>query len=196
MRSAPDALNLPDTDAGFLALFTRHAASQPDRTFARFGERDLTFGQLASSAAGLALWLRHRGVGPGDRVALMLRNGEPALSLMLAIAYAGAIWVPVHTGAVGDNLAYVLTHAEPRIVVAEPDLLPAVAACGASANWLPLAPEDILAGRLPAAGAIEACPSAALAFRAPPADAPFAIMYTSGTTGRPKGALLSHRMLR
>ncbi len=196
MRSAPAALNLPDTDEGFLPLFTRHAASQPDRTFARIAERVLTFGQLASSAAGLALWLRHRGVGPGDRVALMLRNGEPALSLMLAIAYTGAIWVPVHTGAVGDNLAYVLTHAEPRIVVAEPDLLPAVAACGASANWLTLAPAEILAGRLPAAGAIEACTSAALAFRAPPADAPFAIMYTSGTTGRPKGALLSHRMLR
>ena len=190
MRSAPDALNLPDTDEGFLALFTRHAASQPDRTFARFGERALSFGQLASSAAGLALWLRHRGVGPGDRVALMLRNGEPALSLMLAIAYAGAMWVPVHTGAVGDNLAYVLTHAEPRIVVAEPDLLPAVAACGASPNWLTIAPAEILAGSLPAAGAIDACNSA------PPADAPFAIMYTSGTTGRPKGALLSHRMLR
>src|SRR5262249_61474515 len=102
--------------------------------------------------AGQALWLRHRGVGPGDRVALMLRNGEPALSLMLAIAYASAIWVPVHTGAVGDNLAYVLTHAEPRIVVAEPDLLPAVAACGASPNLLTICPAEIFWGRLPAGG--------------------------------------------
>src|SRR5215470_18332606 len=116
MLPGPAALDLPDTDGGFLALFSRRAATAPDRTFARFGERTLTFGELQSSVAGLAAWLRHRGVGPGDRVALMLRNGEAALSLMLAIAYAGAIWVPVHTGAVGDNLAYVLSHAEPRIV--------------------------------------------------------------------------------
>ena len=129
MPSGPDVGNLPNTDEGFLGLFTRHAASQPDRTFVRIGARALTFGQLESSVAGLVAWLRHQGVGSGDRVALMLRNGEAALSLMLAVAYAGAIWVPVHTGAVGDNLAYVLGHAEPRIVVAEPDLLPAIAAC-------------------------------------------------------------------
>src|SRR6516165_6216936 len=190
MLSGPDALNMPNTDEGFLGLFTRHAASQPDRTFARIGARALTFGQLESSVAGLVAWLRHQGVGSGDRVALMLRNGEAALSLMLAVAYAGAIWVPVHTGAVGDNLAYVLGHAEPRIVVAEPDLLPAIAACGARPNWLAIAPAQILTrislqaspqtspqtspGNLPAAGAMQRSASGALADSAPAADQPFA----------------------
>ena len=81
------------------------------------------------SAGGLALPQRRR--KPGDRVALMLRNGETALAMMLAIARIGAVWVPLNTQAVGDNLAYVLAHSEPRIVVAEPDLMPAIAACGA-----------------------------------------------------------------
>src|SRR5262245_8446387 len=144
MLSGSDARNLPDTEEGFLPLFTRLAAATPDRIFARFGQRPLTFGQLKASVAGLAGWLRQQGVGPGDRVALMLRNGEDALGLMLAIADAGAIWVPVHTGAVGDNLAYVLGHAGPRIVVAEPDFLPALAACGANPNWLAVAPAGIV----------------------------------------------------
>src|SRR5262245_40702912 len=144
MLSGADALNLPDTEEGFVSLFTRHAAAAPDRTFARFGQRPLTFGQLDRSVVGLARWLRHKGVGPGDRVALMLRNGEAALSLMLAIAYAGAVWVPVHPAAVGDNLAYVLRHAEPRMVVAEPDFLPAVTACGANLNSLAISSAEIL----------------------------------------------------
>ncbi|MBO0740367.1 MAG: AMP-binding protein [Hyphomicrobiaceae bacterium] len=197
MPPGADALDLPNTDEGFLALFLRHAASEPDRTFARFGERAVTFGQLESSVAGLTAWLRHQGMGPGDRIALMLRNGETALSFMLAIAFAGAIWVPVHTGAVGDNLAYVLTHAGPRIVVAEPDLLPSVAACGASANWRAIAPAEILAELtgllaplLPAGRMMHALGSVPLP------DQTLAIMYTSGTTGRPKGVLVSHRMLR
>jgi len=130
--SLGDALDWPNTDDGFLPLFVHHAAATPDRAFARFGQRPLTFGQLDWSSTGLALWLRDKGVQPSDRVALMLRNGETALTMMLAIARAGAIWVPVNTQAVGDNLAYVLGHAEPRLVIADPDLLPAVSACGAN----------------------------------------------------------------
>ena len=61
----------------------------------------------------------------------MLRNSETALALMFAIARIGAVWVPVNTQAVGDNLAYVLSHSGPRAIIAEPDLMPAHRACGA-----------------------------------------------------------------
>src|SRR5262245_7864898 len=165
---------LPDTDDGVVPLFARLAAATPERTFALIGGHALTFGALERRSAALADWLCRNGVQSGDRVALMLRNGETALALMLAIARMGAIWVPVNTQAVGDNLAYVLAHSAPRIVVAEPDLLPAVAACGADLRSLALVDAGALPSGLPAADSL---------FTAAPVgcDAPFAIMYTSGT---------------
>ena len=119
---------LPATDDGVVPLFARLAAATPERIFARIDGRALPFGALDRRSAVLADWLRRNGTQPGDRVALMLRNGETPLAMMLAIARMGAIWVPVNTQAVGDNLAYVLAHSSPRIVVAEPDLMPVIAA--------------------------------------------------------------------
>ena len=186
------AASWPDTDAGFIALFREHARLTPQRLFAAIGGRPLTFGALEEDATALAAWLRSKGVGQGDRVALMLRNGKAALALMLAIARTGSIWVPINPQAIGDNLAYILVHASPRLVIAEADLLPAIAACGADAATNVIAVgglADELALAAPTVRGSDAPPTFS-------ADAPFAIMYTSGTTGRPKGVIVSHRMLR
>jgi len=184
--SAP---RLPATDDGFFPLFARHAATTPERVFAHIGERALTFGALNQQSAMLADWLRGNGARSGDRIALMLRNGDTTLAMMLAIARTGAVWVPVNPQAVGDNLAYVLEHSSPRIVVAEPDLMQVIAASRADLR----SAMTVEAGALPLG---DHSTAAGPTDEPVPADAPFAIMYTSGTTGRPKGVLVSHRMLR
>ncbi|MFM9850747.1 MAG: AMP-binding protein [Hyphomicrobiaceae bacterium] len=190
MADATGAPELPDTSDGFLKLFLRKAATEPERVFCRVGAGALSFGDLERRSAALAVWLQGQGVTSGDRVALMLRNSGTALALMLAIARAGAVWVPINTQAVGDNLAYTLMHSEPRVVVAESDLLPVIAACGAELRDTTIVSVDAAA----AAQDAEAGDWSESAL--PDADAPFAIMYTSGTTGRPKGVMVSHRMLR
>lgn len=178
------------TDDGFLPLFRRRVVAAPDRVFARFAEADYTFADMDRMSAALAQWFRTQGVGAGDVVALMIANSPLAVGLLLAIARAGAVWVPVNAHSVGDNLAYILDHAAPRLVIADEDCVPAVAACGAHVDGNRLFTTAQVRTAIAASSApIEPEP-------APAADAPYAIMYTSGTTGRPKGVIVSHRMLR
>src|SRR5262245_66645143 len=99
-------------------MFEQQARLEPERLFARSPDRSLTFAALEQASARLAAWLTGEGVRPGDRVALMLSNGEMALALLLALPRMGGVSVPINTHAVGDSLAYVFAHAEPPLAPA------------------------------------------------------------------------------
>ena len=175
---------------GFLAMLAEKVAAHPDRTFARFDGWRISFGDLDRMSSPLAHWLRSRDVTPGDHVALMIRNSPVALALLFAIAKADAVWVPVNIAARGDNLGYILDHAAPRLIIADADVLDRIAAA---------APDTALHTASTAdAEAAAVGPTTPFASATGPTDPdrPFAIMYTSGTTGRPKGVIVSHRMLR
>jgi crotonobetaine/carnitine-CoA ligase len=179
-----------DSDDGFLPLLARRAEHDPTGLFASIGDRPLTFAELWRRTEALAGFLRRRGIAPGGVVATMLRNGPLALALIFALARARAVWVPINVQSRGDNLGYVLDHASPALIIAEAELIETIRNSAAG-----LGAVQVLAAR-----GVEAEGFADPALRfdepAPAADETFAIMYTSGTTGRPKGVLVSHRMER
>jgi crotonobetaine/carnitine-CoA ligase len=176
---------------GFIELFDAAARREGGRVFARYGGAKLTFVALDRMAHALAVHLRARGLRPGDRVAAMLRNGPAALAVMFALARTGLVWVPVNVQQRGEGLRYILEHSAPGLVIAEADLVAAIRASGGAM------PPLLVSGGEEGEG-LEPLLAADARFEGdpPPPDACFAILYTSGTTGPPKGVMLSHAMLR
>lgn len=155
-------------------------------------ERELDFGEFEARLARAAAWLAAEGTRPGDRVALLLANRSAYLELVFAAARIGAIAVPINTRLAPPEVAELLEDARPRLLIHEATLAPLVEAS--------LTQTRGDAPRAYAVGGDADLYEAALAAHAPhpgiaavsPED-PMILMYTSGTTGRPKGALLPHR---
>ena len=153
-----------------------------------------TFGQVARRAERLAGVLRARGVGKGDRLALCLPNSPVWIELYLACVSIGAIVVPVNILYRDREIAHIVADAEPIAVVARESVVPGV---DRSLVWSVNELEGYENGAaLPTDVDDPAAASVALSAESPvdPSD-PALIVYTSGTTGRPKGAVLSHANL-
>lgn len=180
-----------DTDDGFIPRLRQRAAANPCGVFALYEGVPVSFGEIEAKASALAFCLRRLGVAPGAAVALMIRNGPLALELLFAIAKARAVWIPIHVENRGENLGYILNHCKPKLIIAEAGLIGTVEESGANLDEVQVFTSDMLEK-----AAI--IPDGAYLWDEPPprADETFAVMYTSGTTGRAKGVLVSHRMLR
>ena len=143
----------------------------PDTVFLHVpGGPTITYGAADARTAQLAHALRHHGVAPGDRVAVQTDKSPTALLLVLACVRAGAVLLPMNPAYTGQEVDYLIGDAEPRLVVQGEDGLRRVAAVAdaqsTSFDDEPVGPDDLAA-----------------------------ILYTSGTTGRPKGAMLTQRNL-
>ncbi|QIA26423.1 acyl-CoA synthetase [Thermaerobacter sp. PB12/4term] len=218
-------LPAPDEPALRLALrntigdaLRRSARKHRDRIALYFGDRHWTYAGLDAAVTRLARALLAMGLEPGDRVAALGRNSDIYVLLFLACARAGFIHVPVNFMLTGRELLYILNQSGSRAVFYDAQLEPAVAAVrDQAAATLFATMESLLETVLPAgpgaegSGAAPGAGSAAGAGGAPDSaagaasgDAAFAavdedqvvqLLYTSGTTAAPKGAMMTHRAL-
>jgi len=173
-----------------LALWLARAGkSYPDRPAVGLGARVLrSYGELAGRVARLAGALTGRcGLRPGDRVAIAAKNSPDYLDLLYAIWHAGLAAVPANAKLHGAELGYILEHSGARACFASAGLDDEIA---------PHAPKSL--ERLIAIGGREYQQLLTTDPAAPvPRDSGDLawLFYTSGTTGRPKGAMLTHRVL-
>jgi len=168
------------------ALFEARFRADCDAVCLHLPDRDdWLYRDLMAQVSRAAGALADLGVGPGDRVVTQTEKTPQALALYLGCLKAGAVYVPLNTAYTAAEMEYFLSDAEPALLVCDPSQrvesdvpTETLDACGGGT----------FAQRMNAAQALERTMSRA-------ADDIAAIVYTSGTTGRPKGAMLTHRNL-
>jgi amino acid adenylation domain-containing protein len=166
--------------------FEQHAAAQPDAEAVVDGERSLSYGELNRCANRLAHYLVGLGVRPEDRVAICVERGIEMIVAILAVLKAGAAYVPLDPGNPAERLAFIFADSAPTVVLTQ----------AALRDRMGEAPVPVLLlDALP--GPVEACPSTdpdAGMLGLTGAHTAY-LLYTSGSTGQPKGVMVEHAQL-
>jgi long-chain acyl-CoA synthetase len=170
------------------SLFVRNGKTLADRpALAEGASILLTHGQLLERAARMAGYLTDvLGLKPADRVALIMKNSPAYLELLAAGWYAGLTMVPVNAKLHQREFAYILDHSGAKVAFASPDLVERVA---------PLVDQLAKLRQVIDVGRTNLDNAEPIPMVETPPDAVAWLFYTSGTTGRPKGAMLTHRNL-
>ncbi|MFY9916949.1 MAG: fatty-acid--CoA ligase FadD5 [Mycobacterium sp.] len=201
---ACDDIRPSPTDQPYLARrqnwtnqLSRHALMQPDATALRHLGQTTSWAELDRRVTALAGALSRRGVGFGDRVLILMLNRTEFIESFLATNRLGAIAVPVNFRMTPPEIAFLVSDCDAKVMIAEsvlarvatavstlePRLETVIVAGGATEEGV-LAYDELLAETGEPAAPVDI-----------PNDSPALIMYTSGTTGRPKGAVLTHANL-
>ncbi|MEW2082683.1 acyl-CoA synthetase [Streptomyces sp. NPDC005283] len=162
------------------------ARRTPDRIAVRYAGRTWSYAELDAAVTTAAAVLTGRGLRQGERVASYGHNSDAYLIGFLGCARAGLVHVPVNQNLTGDDLAYIIEQSGSALVLADPDLAPRLP------EGLPVMPlrdaDDSLLTEL-------RTPRDFTPEREPGTEDLVQLLYTSGTTALPKGAMMTHRAL-
>lgn len=170
-------------------VLRRSASRQPTKTALHFTDRSWTYRELDDAVTRAAAWLLQRGLTKGDRVATYGKNSDAYLIAFLACARAGLVHVPINFALTGDELQHFFDDSGASLVMVDPSLMPHIEAVNSPEAVLLRDGERSL---LDAARSPEPPPTLDIDV----SDTDLAqLLYTSGTTSRPKGAMMTHRAL-
>jgi fatty-acyl-CoA synthase len=177
-----------------LRFLERSARVFPDKLAVIDGERRWTYAELAAEVELVATALRSSGLEPGERVAYLCRNTAELLVGHYAVPLAGGVLVALNTRLAAEEIACICEHSQPRLLVLDAEFGPSVDA----AAGLPEPPELVavggeLLGATPYEELRRRRGGSAHGRTEPGEDDTIAINYTSGTTGRQKGVMYTHR---
>lgn len=160
-----------------------HASRTPDRPAIIYEQQRVSYADLADRVLRMAGWLQARGIGPDQVVAVVMKNSTAFIEIALAASHIGAIFLPVNFRLSAGEIAYIADNAEAVLLFADEEYATAVQEIPAAVLVDAAAQSDsrLLSGD-PAADA-----DAAMVIRRP--EDMFRLMYTSGTTDRPKGVM-------
>ena len=173
------------------------AKTSPDRIAVIFGDESITYAELDQTVNRVANGLIELGVKPGDRVAIQITNRPQFIQAFYGVLRAGGTVVPVNVMYKVDEIAYLLEDSGASLYIVLEPFYPLVAAARERAPGLE---HIVVVGQTPPAGTVSWArlaghPNAALPGVGVEESAPAVICYTSGTTGRAKGAVLTHHNL-
>lgn len=181
MRLSPTFSSLPD-------LLAHQALARPAAVALQFDHQTLTYGQLHAQVLALAGALRSRGVSAGDRVAWLGLNHPTQVALLFALARLQAVLVPLNYRLAPAELQIVLADCRPRLLVHDMTFQAPALAVTAQTATICIANEALIVNT-------PATPHTDTPSWGPLPDSPALLVYTSGTTGAPKGAVHTQAML-